>query len=84
MTFDIRGTKTESDNSIFNNFVDFIKEQDFDGWEYLGMSVELDPTVCYSDESILIRWQDLDEGFNDRIVFNTIEEFKKNFKRVVA
>lgn len=48
------------------------------------MSVELDPTVCYSDESILIRWQDLDEGFNDRIVFNTIEEFKKNFKRAVA
>lgn len=25
MTFDIRGTKTESDNLIFNNFVDFIK-----------------------------------------------------------
>ncbi len=84
MTFDIRGTKIESDNQVFNNFVDFIKEQDFAGWEYLGMNVELDPTVCYSDESILIRWCDLDEGFNDKILLNTIEEFKKNFKRVVA
>lgn len=55
MTFDVRGNKTESNNPVFNEFVDFIKIQDFCGWHYMGLNVELDPTVCFSDESILIR-----------------------------
>lgn len=82
MTFDVRGNKTESNNPVFNEFVDFIKIQDFCGWQYMGLNVELDPTVCFSDESILIRWTDFEEGFNDRIVIKTKEQFLQNFKKV--
>ncbi|WP_294425420.1 hypothetical protein [uncultured Treponema sp.] len=50
MTFDVRGKKTESSNPVFKEFVDFIKAQDFNEWQYMGMDVELDPTVCFADE----------------------------------
>lgn len=81
MTFDVRGKKTESSNPIFKEFVDFIKIQDFNGWQYMGMDVELDPTVCFADESVLVRWTDFENGFNDRLILKTKEQFLQNFSK---
>ena len=81
MTFDVRGKKTESSNPIFKEFVDFIKTQDFNGWQYMGMDVELDPTVCFADESVLVRWTAFENGFNDRLILKTKEQFLQNFSK---
>lgn len=81
MTFDVRGKKTESSNPIFKEFVDFIKTQDFNGWQYMGMDVELDPTVCFADESVLVRWTDFENDFNDRLILKTKEQFLQNFSK---
>ena len=80
MTFDAFGTRKEK--SHFNNFVDFISEQPHDNWEYYGMSVELDPTVDFVNETIKFRWLDLNEGFNDKIILKTKEDFFTTFKKV--
>ena len=81
MTFDVRGKKTESSNRIFEEFVDFRQTQDFNGWQYMGMDVELDPPVCFADESVLVRWTDFENGFNDRLILKTKEQFLQNFSK---
>ena len=81
MTFYVRGKKTESSNPIFKEFVDFIKTQDFNGWQYMEMDVELDPTVCFADESVLVRWTDFENGFNGRLILKTKEQFLQNFSK---
>ena len=80
MTFDILGNRAE--DSEFNFFVDFIKQLPHNGWEYAGMNVELDPTVDYSAKNIKFRWLDLDEGFNDKILLSTKEEFLNTFLKI--
>jgi hypothetical protein len=53
-------------------------------WEYKGMIVELDPTIDFKANDALIRWLDVNEGFNDKIIVNSLEEFKSNFKLINA
>ena len=77
----VTGKKTGASNAIFKEFVDFIKTQDFNGWQYMGMDVELDPTVCFADESVLVRWTDFENGFNDRLILKTKEQFLQNFSK---
>jgi len=48
-------------------------------WKYMGMVVELDPTVDFNSQNVLIRWIDIEEGFNDKIIVNSLIEFKKLF-----
>jgi len=49
-------------------------------WEYNGLKVELDPTVDFKGNDALIRWTDINEGFNDKFLVNSLEEFQLNFK----
>lgn len=49
-------------------------------WEHHGLKVEIDPTVDYADETILVRWTDVDEGFNDKIIVHSLYEFESLFK----
>lgn len=53
-------------------------------WEYKGMIVELDPTIDFKENDALIRWLDVNEGFNDKIIVNSLEEFNSNFKLINA
>lgn len=46
---------------------------------YMGLRVEIDPIVDYQFQNILIRWTDIDEGFNDKIIINNLEEFNSLF-----
>jgi hypothetical protein len=39
-------------------------------WDYNGLKVELDP--------------DIEEGFNDKLLVNSLEEFKSNFRLLNA
>lgn len=49
-------------------------------WEYNGLKVELDPTFDFKNNDALIRWTDILEGFNDKLVVNSLAEFNKKFK----
>lgn len=53
-------------------------------WEYNGLIVELDPTIDFKGNDALIRWTDIDEGFNDKIIVNSLEEFQSNFRLINA
>ena len=53
-------------------------------WEYKGLEVELDPTIDCKENDALIRWLDINEGFNDKLIVNSLEEFNSNFKLVNA
>lgn len=79
MCFDFFGERT--DGRDFTIFVDYIASLPHDGWQYMGMSVELDPTVDYKNETIKVRWTELNERFNDKIIIRTKEEFLEHFTR---
>lgn len=49
-------------------------------WEFNGLLVELDPTIDCKANDALIRWTDIYEGFNDKLIINSLSEFKANFK----
>jgi len=51
-------------------------------WEYMGLIVEIDPTVDYNEQNILVRWFDINEGFNDKLIINNFEEFHNSFKAI--
>lgn len=53
-------------------------------WEYFSMKVELDPTIDFESNNALIRWLDLEEGFNDKIIVNSLAEFETHFKLIHA
>jgi hypothetical protein len=53
-------------------------------WDYNGLKVELDPTIDFKGNDALIRWTDIEEGFNDKLLVNSLEEFKSNFRLLNA
>ena len=81
MTFDYFGAKRNA-SVKFNDFVDFISSKNQSGWEHFGMDVELDPTVDFKNENIKIRWTDINEGFCDKVIVKSKEEFLSMFKRI--
>ena len=78
MKFDCKGTQTN--NCLLNDFVAMLESiKDNSLWNYKGLQVEIDPTIDYSDNNVLIRWKDINEGFNDKIIYYNLAEFKKDF-----
>jgi hypothetical protein len=53
-------------------------------FEFEGLIVELDPTIDCKANNALIRWTDINEGFNDKLIINSLAEFKSYFKLVNA
>ena len=82
MTYDFHGTKTTKSKIL--PLVNFIEKEEHINWEYCGMSVELAPTVDWNNENVMIRWLDLKEGFNDKIIITSIEEFNNNFIKILG
>ena len=81
MKIDQHGTK--QDTGQINTLVEYLEQtNDFDKWNYMGLTVEIDPTVNYNNENMLIRWLDVNEGFNDRIIVSSLIEFNKHFKAI--
>lgn len=82
MTFDCKGIK--KDFGLINTLVDYLeKSSDFQIWEYMGLKVEIDPTVDYNDQNVLVRWLDKQEGYNDRLIINSLDEFMIHFKKII-
>lgn len=83
MKFDTKGTKGNNNRlSILEGY--FKAVSNTANWLYSGLTVEIDPTIDYSDSNALIRWTDINEGFNDKLIVNSLEEFNANFKLVNA
>ena len=62
------------------NYLSSIKDGQL--WHYLGMEVEIDPTIDYMDSNALIRWTDINEGFNDKFIINSLAKFNEYFKPI--
>ena len=81
MIVDYHGTK-QSEGRI-TQLVAFLENaDDLSRWLYCGLTVEIDPTADYEFQNILVRWVDINEGFNDRIIVETFEEFNSLFTKI--
>lgn len=80
MKIDQHGTRQSIGN--INTLVDYLENSsDFQKWNYMGLTVEIDPTVDFNNQNILVRWLDLNEGFNDRLIVNSLIEFNSHFTK---
>jgi hypothetical protein len=52
-------------------------------WSYMGLEVEIDPTIDYKNENALIRWTLIKEDFNDKIIVSSLLEFQSLFKSIL-
>lgn len=79
MRFDFKGNP-----NLQTGITDFIQYLEVvvanQKWFYQGLSVTIDPTVDYTNENVLVRWLDENEGFNDKIILSSLHEFKTLFK----
>lgn len=83
MKLDFKGIEnSENKISVFVDYLEKIKENSL--WIYKGLKVEIDPTIDFTNSNILIRWTDIDEGFNDKIIYHNLAEFKKDFQLLNA
>ena len=81
MKFDYKGNVDISNN--INDFIAVLTNvSEHQLWLYMGLTVEIDPTVDYTNENVLVRWLDIKEGFNDKIIVNSLKEFYSYFKPV--
>ena len=48
----------------------------------MGLKVEIDPTIDFNNQNVLIRWVDVEEGFNDKMIIRSVEEFNANFMSI--
>lgn len=67
-------------NSIKPLYEYFNSIEDLPRWEYKGLIVEIDPTIDFKENDALIRWTDIYEGFNDKTIVKSLEEFLQNFR----
>lgn len=48
----------------------------------MGLQVEIAPTIDFKEENVLIRWTDIAEGFNDRVIVKNLDEFTSLFSLI--
>ena len=78
MKIDIKG---EFKNGSINELYDYLTDiDDYQLFDFMGLKVELDPTVDFDYQNILVRWTDINEGFNDKIIVKSLSEFQIHFK----
>jgi hypothetical protein len=83
MKIDTKGTK--SSNYKLSNLEAYLNVvSDEAKWLYFGLIVEIDPTIDYSHSNVLVRWTEVDEGFHDKLLVNSLKEFQSNFQLLNA
>lgn len=76
--YDVKGEKGKS--YMLSNLEMYLKALAGDAkWIYQGLVVEIDPTIDFTNSNVLVRWTDIYEGFNDKIIIHSLSEFKSNF-----
>ncbi len=83
MKVDYKGIK-QNDINILSLATYLEEANDNQKWEYMGLTVEIDPTIDFSSNNVLIRWTDIDEGFNDKALYYSLHDFQKDFKLLNA
>ena len=78
MKLDFKGTKRNT--TKIQNLVDLLNSANIQLWKYMGLKVEIDPTIDFDNENVLVRWVDIEEGFNDKIIVYSLYEFQNLFK----
>lgn len=73
MKIDYKGIKNSK--STIQTLLDLLnKSNNLQLWKCMGM-MEIYPTIDYTHENVLVRWLDIKEGFNDKIIVNSLKEF---------
>ena len=81
MKLDYKGLA--KDSTKVQSLIDYLKNaKESQSWLYMGLKVEIDPTIDYNSENLMVRWFDIVEGFNDKIIVNSLNEFNAFFKPV--
>lgn len=78
MKYDYKGEKHI--NAPIQDLVFLLEKVDNKSiWLHNGLKVEIDPTVDFVDNNVLVRWCDVDEGFNDKVIYTSLKSFQKDF-----
>lgn len=81
MKFDQHGNR-QSIGQI-NTLADFLLlTEDLQKWDYKGLTVEIDPTIDFNNNNVLVRWTEVNEGFNDKIIVKSKGEFENLFSKI--
>jgi phenolic acid decarboxylase len=79
MTFFFKGSPNQT--TSIEDFIQLLQiVSDDQLWEYEGLAVAIDPTVDYNHQNVLVRWHEIQEGFNDKIILYSLLEFQSLFK----
>ena len=78
MKLDFKGI--ERNTTKIQTLIDLLQTSNSQLWEYMGLNVEIDPTIDYNNKNVLVRWLDIEEGFNDKIIVYSLYEFQNLFK----
>ena len=78
MKLDFKGK--ERNNTKIHNLIDLLQTTNTQLWDYMGLKVEIDPTIDFDNENALVRWLDIEEVFNDKIIVYSLDEFQNLFK----
>lgn len=71
------------DEQQINSLVDLLlAAEECQKWDYMGLIVEIDPTVDFNNNNVLVRWTELNEGFNDKILIKSKSEFINLFSKI--
>ena len=78
MKYDCKGKKNINDP--IQDLVFLLETVDNNSiWLHNGLKVEIDPTIDFVNNNVLVRWCDVDEGFNDKVIYNSLKSFQKDF-----
>lgn len=72
--------KVNKKSSIYELYEFLLSVKDDSMFYYNGLKVEIDPTFDFVDDNVLVRWVDVEEGFNDKILLTNPAEFQTNFE----
>ncbi|OIP01485.1 MAG: hypothetical protein AUJ98_04350 [Bacteroidetes bacterium CG2_30_33_31] len=82
MKIDAHGTNQKGGK--INLLLSYLKKfNDIQKWNYMGLAVEIDCTVDYKNQNLLVRWIDYTEGFNDRLIVYSLLEYNSLFSPIV-
>lgn len=62
--------------SLYNHLLSIKPASLFD---FMGLRVEIDPIIDFQNQNVLVRWTDIDEGFNDKVIVKSLEDFLHQF-----
>lgn len=76
--------KVNKKSSIYQLYQFLLSVKDGSIFSYNGLKVEIDSTFDFVDNNVLVRWVNIKEGFNDKVLLANVTEFQTNFSLINA